>query len=128
MEAFGLTLPEALLLRRVDPVTYSPAFSLGLRHSSALRIGCASSHWAYIYMALRVHTVPRGTIRPASWRAMSLAQFPWCATNSSRRLPTVDEVVETHSSEETIQWGREFAARLMPPLLVLLSGDLGSGK
>lgn len=34
----------------------------------------------------------------------------------------------THSSEETILWGREFATRLKPPTLVLLTGDLGSGK
>jgi tRNA threonylcarbamoyladenosine biosynthesis protein TsaE len=38
-----------------------------------------------------------------------------------------DEIV-THSAEETIQWGREFATRLKPPMLVLLTGDLGSGK
>ena len=34
----------------------------------------------------------------------------------------------THSAQETIQWGREFAAALKAPLVVLLSGDLGSGK
>lgn len=34
----------------------------------------------------------------------------------------------THSAEETTAWGREFASRLKPPLLILLSGDLGSGK
>ena len=34
----------------------------------------------------------------------------------------------THSAEETTAWGREFASRLKPPVLVLLSGDLGSGK
>lgn len=38
------------------------------------------------------------------------------------------EEVITHSAEETIQWGREFAARLKAPVLVLLSGELGSGK
>jgi tRNA threonylcarbamoyladenosine biosynthesis protein TsaE len=40
----------------------------------------------------------------------------------------VSEEVVTHSAEETTRWGREFAARLEPPVLVLLSGDLGSGK
>jgi len=40
----------------------------------------------------------------------------------------VPEVVLTHSAEETTSWGREFAKRLKPPALVLLSGDLGSGK
>ena len=38
------------------------------------------------------------------------------------------EEIVTHSSEETIRWGREFAKRLKPPLLVLLTGDLGTGK
>jgi tRNA threonylcarbamoyladenosine biosynthesis protein TsaE len=34
----------------------------------------------------------------------------------------------THSSEETIATGREIAVQLRPPVLVLLKGDLGSGK
>src|ERR1700674_3334162 len=34
----------------------------------------------------------------------------------------------SHSSEETIAKGREIAGKLRPPVLVLLSGDLGSGK
>lgn len=34
----------------------------------------------------------------------------------------------TQSSEETIQQGRELGARLKPPVLVLLSGELGAGK
>ena len=38
------------------------------------------------------------------------------------------EEIITHSAEETIQWGREFAERLQPPVLVLLTGDLGTGK
>ena len=38
------------------------------------------------------------------------------------------EEVITHSAEETIAWGRTFAKRLQPPLVVLLSGELGSGK
>jgi tRNA threonylcarbamoyladenosine biosynthesis protein TsaE len=40
----------------------------------------------------------------------------------------VGEEVTTHSAEETIQWGREFAKRLNAPTLVLLAGELGSGK
>ena len=36
--------------------------------------------------------------------------------------------VVTRSAEETIAWGREFARELRAPLLVLLTGDLGSGK
>lgn len=38
------------------------------------------------------------------------------------------EEVVTHSAEETVRWGRKFAKRLRAPMLVLLSGDLGSGK
>ena len=34
----------------------------------------------------------------------------------------------TNSSEETIAMGREIALKLHPPVLVLLKGDLGSGK
>jgi tRNA threonylcarbamoyladenosine biosynthesis protein TsaE len=40
----------------------------------------------------------------------------------------VAEEIITHSSEETTNWGRELAKRLTPPVLVLLTGDLGSGK
>jgi tRNA threonylcarbamoyladenosine biosynthesis protein TsaE len=38
------------------------------------------------------------------------------------------EVFLTHSADETTAWGREFAKRLQAPALVLLTGDLGSGK
>jgi tRNA threonylcarbamoyladenosine biosynthesis protein TsaE len=34
----------------------------------------------------------------------------------------------TNSYEETIARGREIAAKLVPPVLVLLKGDLGAGK
>jgi tRNA threonylcarbamoyladenosine biosynthesis protein TsaE len=40
----------------------------------------------------------------------------------------VGEEVITQSAEETIRWGREFATRLKAPMLVLLTGELGSGK
>jgi tRNA threonylcarbamoyladenosine biosynthesis protein TsaE len=40
----------------------------------------------------------------------------------------VAEEIVTRSSEETTAWGREFAKRLTAPMLVLLTGDLGSGK
>ena len=36
--------------------------------------------------------------------------------------------IVTHSFEETIQRGREIGAQLKPPVLVLLSGELGAGK
>ncbi|HWW18002.1 MAG TPA: tRNA (adenosine(37)-N6)-threonylcarbamoyltransferase complex ATPase subunit type 1 TsaE [Candidatus Saccharimonadales bacterium] len=38
------------------------------------------------------------------------------------------EEVITHSAEETTHWGREFAKSLQPPVLVLLTGELGTGK
>ena len=38
------------------------------------------------------------------------------------------EEVITHSAEETIAWGRGLGENLQPPLLILLSGELGSGK
>ena len=38
------------------------------------------------------------------------------------------EEIITHSAEETTNWGREFSKRLKPPVLVLLTGDLGTGK
>jgi tRNA threonylcarbamoyladenosine biosynthesis protein TsaE len=40
----------------------------------------------------------------------------------------VAEEIVTRSSEETTAWGREFAKRLTAPVIVLLTGDLGSGK
>ncbi len=40
----------------------------------------------------------------------------------------MSEEIITHSAEETIRWGREFSGRLKPPVLVLLTGELGSGK
>ena len=40
---------------------------------------------------------------------------------------TATEII-SHSAEETIELGRRLAQRLHPPVLVLLSGDLGSGK
>jgi len=36
--------------------------------------------------------------------------------------------VVTQSAEETTAWGREFAKRLVAPALVLLTGELGTGK
>ena len=38
------------------------------------------------------------------------------------------EELVTHSAEETTALGRELAKKLQPPVLVLLTGDLGSGK
>jgi tRNA threonylcarbamoyladenosine biosynthesis protein TsaE len=41
---------------------------------------------------------------------------------------TLPSITHTQSAEETIAFGRALAADLRPPLLVLLSGDLGAGK
>ena len=49
-------------------------------------------------------------------------------TGLSRRFESVAEEIITHSAEETTKWGREFAVRLKAPVLVLLTGDLGTGK
>lgn len=38
------------------------------------------------------------------------------------------EEIITRSAEETTNWGRKFSKRLQPPVLVLLTGDLGTGK
>jgi tRNA threonylcarbamoyladenosine biosynthesis protein TsaE len=48
--------------------------------------------------------------------------------NCWRSYRDVAEEVITHSAEETIAWGRKLAERLRAPLLVLLTGELGSGK
>jgi tRNA threonylcarbamoyladenosine biosynthesis protein TsaE len=40
----------------------------------------------------------------------------------------VAEELITQSAEETVAWGRAFAETLKAPVLVLLSGELGSGK
>ncbi|HEY1468169.1 MAG TPA: tRNA (adenosine(37)-N6)-threonylcarbamoyltransferase complex ATPase subunit type 1 TsaE [Candidatus Acidoferrum sp.] len=40
----------------------------------------------------------------------------------------MSEEIITHSADETIAWGRELAKKLQRPVLVLLSGELGSGK
>jgi tRNA threonylcarbamoyladenosine biosynthesis protein TsaE len=36
--------------------------------------------------------------------------------------------IETTSTEQTIAHGKKIGAQLKPPLLILLSGDLGAGK
>jgi tRNA threonylcarbamoyladenosine biosynthesis protein TsaE len=40
----------------------------------------------------------------------------------------VAEEIITNSAEQTTNWGKEFAKRLQAPVLVLLTGDLGTGK
>src|SRR5216683_4674875 len=55
-------------------------------------------------------------------------RFPTRAASFFRSCKRVSEEVITHSAEETTWWGREFAKQLRAPVLVLLTGDLGSGK
>lgn len=47
---------------------------------------------------------------------------------SAGRQAGTDKGFVSRSCEETIEWGRQLAARLRPPALVLLSGELGAGK
>jgi tRNA threonylcarbamoyladenosine biosynthesis protein TsaE len=41
---------------------------------------------------------------------------------------TIAHEITTHSTEDTIAFGRTLASLLAPPKLVLLRGDLGAGK
>src|SRR5215475_141485 len=66
--------------------------------------------------------------RPASFRNKSPPRFLALANIYCGRFSSVAEEIVTHSAEETIAWGRGLAQRLKPPLMILLSGDLGSGK
>ena len=52
-------------------------------------------------------------------------QNPTAGTDSS--APVFREIV-THSAEETVEFGRELAKHIKPPCLILLEGELGSGK
>jgi len=54
--------------------------------------------------------------------------FRLLVSASYGRFNSVAEEIVTRSSEETTAWGREFAKRLAAPVLILLTGDLGSGK
>ena len=47
---------------------------------------------------------------------------------SSTSSAVASREILTHSSDETLELGREIGARLKPPALVLLSGELGAGK
>jgi tRNA threonylcarbamoyladenosine biosynthesis protein TsaE len=50
------------------------------------------------------------------------------AEQSQAGIASEAKSVVTRSAEETIAWGREFGRGLKAPALVLLTGDLGSGK
>ena len=66
----------------------------------------------------RATSLRRGSLRPAPVGSGS-------ATGAATNL-----LLETfsRSPEETIRLGREFIQRLDPPCLILLEGELGSGK
>src|ERR1700682_4527791 len=66
--------------------------------------------------------------RPRSSLVKSRIISPRLSVASFWSCNSVAEETITHSSEETTNWGREFAKRLKPPVLVLLTGDLGTGK
>src|SRR5712692_6027347 len=63
-----------------------------------------------------------GTRRVPPWL------YPGHGPALSRRFRSVAEEFITHSAQETTNWGREFSKRLRPPVLILLNGDLGTGK
>src|SRR5258708_2806947 len=66
-------------------------------------------------------------IFPGYWRTkLPKASLP-PAPDFSRSFGVAEEIV-TRSAEETTNCGREFSNRLKPPVLVLLAGDLGTGK
>ena len=52
-------------------------------------------------------------------------QNPTAGMDSSARL---FQVVVTQSAEETVEFGRQLAKQIKPPCLILLEGELGSGK
>ena len=55
-----------------------------------------------------------------------LARHSSLVTFHSSPMFLVERV--THSAEETVSFGRELAKDVQPPCLVLLEGELGSGK
>src|SRR5207253_10834863 len=71
---------------------------------------------------------PAERICPACWLATLQTLCPAPGSNSWRSCGRVSEEMITHSAEETMRWGREFSKRLKVPVLVLLTGDLGTGK
>jgi tRNA threonylcarbamoyladenosine biosynthesis protein TsaE len=49
-------------------------------------------------------------------------------STSIMSLAVASKEIATRSSDETIRIGREIGGQLRPPVLILLSGDLGAGK
>src|SRR5260370_24884122 len=71
---------------------------------------------------------PKGKRHPSGRRRLPglSPDFAAALSRSYGRVP--EEVIITHSAEETTNWGRQFARRVKAPVLVLLTGDLGTGK
>ena len=61
-------------------------------------------------------------------RRLAAVPEPTSTRGVGSHLEPTRKLCHRNSSEETIAKGREIAAKLRPPVLVLLSGDLGSGK
>src|SRR5258708_15037756 len=61
-------------------------------------------------------------------RTGTLSPFPGRVVTFFMKFISVTEGIVTHTSEETISLCRQFASRVKAPLMILLSGDLGSGK
>src|SRR5580698_10800772 len=99
-------------------------------------IGCGRWRWVSICTARRRMLWRRGRICRGCWRPMWRGRcrgrgWNFCGScNGVGEFSVASEAksVVTRSAEETIAWGREFARGLQAPLLVLLTGDLGSGK
>jgi len=98
---------------------------------AALTDNSGTSDWLRVLALALIFTVKRrkhASVWPMlqdNCRAASPLPFPWRATDFFRRFASVSEEIVTHSAEETIAWGREFASRVKAPLMILLSGDLG---
>src|SRR6266699_3683383 len=96
--------------------------------SSAWRIGSARWPLESTCMAGREMKLrPKGKRLP-SWRGRLPRPFLTLTAALLRSYGRVPEEVITHSAEETTNWGRQFARRVKAPVLILLTGDLGTGK
>jgi len=118
----GIRLGEGRLGRRAH--WYPRRADWTIRHRGWLRV-LALGAWLHGRAAdtLIEDADPSGILAGDVARALPYARFELL-----EEFAEVPEEFITHSAEETTAWGREFAERLRPPMLILLSGDLGSGK
>src|SRR5215470_9372616 len=98
----------------------SPAFSLRSPHNLARATGYAFSPWAFFCMALQQTSLPATKNRPEfsrkRWQRQFLVRANICFGRSNS-VAEVTQEIATHSAEETIAWGREFAKRVQAPLM-----------